>query len=305
MKIMISFPNAFVENRSLKVWFALPHHRVGYYRATRFDWSGVIYQLLYDGCSFFSPWRVRHNPLRHDAISGPVNEFGVVGYEKAAIGDSFLKIGVGTLLKNSYQDYNAFSYYTISNPGFWRVKIDENVVSFIHRLKTRIGYSYTYTKRFTLHPDRPEMTVDHNLRNEGNTSINTYVYNHNFLRIDKEKTGPETVVNFPFNVEEASAGNCEHIAFRRNSLSFTRPLEKNECVYLPEVAGITGSSENHAFCLENKKVRACVHVSGNRPLIRLAFWACATTCCLEPYIQIAVEGGKCFSWRNSYKFSTY
>jgi hypothetical protein len=39
-------------------------------------------------------------------------------------------------------------------------------------------------------------------------------------------------------------------------------------------------------------------------LLKLAFWACHTTLCPEPYIKIKVEPGKEFTWSIRYEFYT-
>ena len=55
--------------------FYLPDPEVGYYRATRFDWSGVISSVDYKGHSYFGQWFEKYDPKIHDAIMGPVEEF--------------------------------------------------------------------------------------------------------------------------------------------------------------------------------------------------------------------------------------
>ena len=41
------FPQAEITNGQLRVKLYLPDANSGFYRATRFDWSGMIYSLLY------------------------------------------------------------------------------------------------------------------------------------------------------------------------------------------------------------------------------------------------------------------
>ena len=53
----------------------LPDAKNGYYRGTRFDWSGVIGCLEYKSHTYFGVWFPRYDPYLHDAITGPVEEF--------------------------------------------------------------------------------------------------------------------------------------------------------------------------------------------------------------------------------------
>src|ERR1700722_11957911 len=47
----------------------------GYYRATRFDWSGVVACVSVNGHKFFGEWFAKYDPLKNDSITGPVEEF--------------------------------------------------------------------------------------------------------------------------------------------------------------------------------------------------------------------------------------
>jgi hypothetical protein len=47
----------------------------GYYRATRFDWSGVVASLEFQGHNYFGVWFPHYDPKLHDAITGPVEEY--------------------------------------------------------------------------------------------------------------------------------------------------------------------------------------------------------------------------------------
>ena len=65
-------PEATISNGSIQSRLYLPDAQRGYYRGTRFDWSGVIYSLRYKGHEYFGPWFDKYDPNTHDAITGPV-----------------------------------------------------------------------------------------------------------------------------------------------------------------------------------------------------------------------------------------
>jgi hypothetical protein len=50
------FPEATISNESIRARIYLPNNTNGYYRGSRFDWSGVIPELLYKGHSYFGKW---------------------------------------------------------------------------------------------------------------------------------------------------------------------------------------------------------------------------------------------------------
>jgi hypothetical protein len=122
-----------------------------YYRSTRFDWSGVIPCLSYKGHTYFTPWRPDHNPLVHDSLSGPVEEFhpadGALGFADAKSGDLFVKPGVGVLRRIDDAPYKFSTFYPIVDNGKWAYHAKKNEISFTHNLPSPLGHSYEYTQK--------------------------------------------------------------------------------------------------------------------------------------------------------------
>src|SRR5213083_1936753 len=68
-------PQAEISTAKIKAKIYLPDPQNGYYRGTRFDWSGVVASLEWNGHSYFGQWFERYDPKLHDAITGPVEDF--------------------------------------------------------------------------------------------------------------------------------------------------------------------------------------------------------------------------------------
>ncbi len=68
-------PQLSISNGLVHALIDLPDADKGWYRGSRFDWSGVIPCLSYDGHTYFNPWRPTHDPMGHDSLAGPVEEF--------------------------------------------------------------------------------------------------------------------------------------------------------------------------------------------------------------------------------------
>ena len=91
------FPKAVLSNGSVQAVVYLPDTQKGYYRSTRFDWSGVVPCLTYKGHTYFGVWFNHYDPLINDAITGPVEEFrssdglSSINYNEAKPGELFLK----------------------------------------------------------------------------------------------------------------------------------------------------------------------------------------------------------------------
>lgn len=117
------FPQVEISNGLIKAVLYLPDTANGYYRATRFDWSGVMPKLEYKGHQFFDIWNTApYDPKLHDAIVGPVEDFMPLGYEESKPGENFVKIGVGALKKTEERPYRFASTYEIVNGGQWTIK---------------------------------------------------------------------------------------------------------------------------------------------------------------------------------------
>src|SRR5437763_12001678 len=111
-------PQAEISNGLVKGKLYLPDPQQGYYRATRFDWAGVVASLEYKGHNFFGLWFEKYDPKIHDAITGPVEEFLTdgkgLGYDEVKAGESFVKIGVGAIRKPDEPRFRQFSTYEIA-----------------------------------------------------------------------------------------------------------------------------------------------------------------------------------------------
>ena len=194
------FPQAEISNSSVRATVYLPDAQSGYYRGTRFDWSGVIASLKWNGHEYFGQWFDRYDPKIHDAITGPVEEFltgeSGLGYVEAKPGENFVRIGVGAVRRPDEPAYRRFETYEIVDGGKWTVNKSSDKIEFIHELGDTAGYSYVYRKTLRLAKD--SLVLEHRLKNTGKKRIATSVYNHNFFTMDRQPTGPDIVVRFPF-----------------------------------------------------------------------------------------------------------
>jgi hypothetical protein len=300
------FPQAEISNGVVTAKFYLPDAESGYYRGTRFDWSGVIYSLQTLGHEYFGQWFERYDPKLHDAIQGPVEEFrsadGGTGYADAAGGGTFVRIGVGTVRKpEGEKEYQLFKTYEIVDPGKWTIRKERDSIEFVHELRGPNGYAYRYSKKVRLVKGKPEMVLEHALKNTGSRAIRTEQYDHNFFMFDSQPTGPDASVRFPFNLKLKSPLRGTAAEVKGGMISFTRELRQGESVF-GEFEGFGAGASDYDIRMEHRKARAGVHIIGDQPLSRQVFWSIRTTFCPEPYIAINVEPGRTFRWKYTYEF---
>jgi hypothetical protein len=299
------FLAAEIATKSVTAKFYLPDAEHGYYRGTRFDWSGQIYSLRAAGHEFFGQWFEKYDPKLHDAIMGPVEEFrsqdGGIGYAEAQPGGTFIRIGVGVVRKPEEKEYGPFKTYDIVDGGKWKVNRGKDWIEFVHDLKGPNGYSYQYAKTIRLDKNKPEMTIRHVLKNTGDKPIHTWQYNHNFFVMDGAPTGPDSVVQFAYDLKPTQPMRGTAAAPQGKNIVYSKELEKGESVY-GEFAGFGNTASDYEIRLENKKAGAGVEITGDQPIAKQVFWSIRSTFCPEVYIDINVEPGRTFTWNYRYRF---
>lgn len=294
-------PRAEISNGIIKARLYLPHTKNGYYMATRFDWSGVISSLEYKGHNFFGQWYEKYSPIIHDAIMGPVEEFGPLNYDEADLWGNFVKIGVGVLTKPADKKYSSFTLYPIVDPGYWKIEKKADGIQFVQELNDE-NYSYEYTKSIHLVTGKPEMVISHILKNTGKKIIETDVYNHNFFVIDNQPTGQGLALTFPVDVTGTGRGIGEIAELDGNRVVFKRDLAKGESIYCPSLEGINDNLVDYDIKIDNLITGAGARIRSDQPLSKMVLWGCSTTLCPEPYIHLKVEPGEEFSWSYFYEF---
>lgn len=295
------FPEAEISNGLIRAHFYLPETGIGYYQGTRFDWSGIITSLEFKGHSYYGQWFAKYSPTAHDAVMGPVEEFAPVGYSEPKSGGTFVKVGIGTLSKPVESAYSSYKLYQITNPGKWEIKNKPDQIQFIHKLDDA-EYPYEYSKTIKLTKGKPELVISHSLKNKGKRTIETNAYDHNFLVIDKEPTGPGYVVKFPAEVTGTGKGFGDLARIQGKQLTFLKELTRSESIYCAGLQGLSDNPKDYDIRVENIKTGAGVRITCDKPILKLVFWTSSTTVCPEPYIQIKVEPGQVFSWKISYEY---
>jgi hypothetical protein len=291
-------PQAEISTSALHATLYLPDADTGYYRGTRFDWSGSIASLEWNGHDYFGKWFEKYDPKLHDAITGPVEEFSSVGYDEVKPGASFVRIGVGAVRKPAEPSYRQFGTYDITDPGRWTINRSPSVIEFVHELRDTAGYAYVYRKSVRLAGNT--LILEHHLKNTGSKPIATSVYEHNFYMLDKQPTGPDFVVRFPFQAKAARPLNGLAEA-RGREVAFLKPFEPKQTIFT-ELEGYGPDAKDYDIRVENSRTGAGVRQTGDHALSKLVLWSAATTVCPEAFIDLAVDPGSESAWRITYEF---
>lgn len=193
-----------------------------YYIGSRFEHGSMIGDIYFGkDRSVYGRnlWRTPHDPSWPESGIGLASEFGcgdngatcagrgditngVLGYETAKIGEPFLKIGVGALIKgscgpecnengDSYRFNSPYKYY---RPPSWKVlpSPDPSEVTFVSE---EIVGEYGYRIQKTVRLDGNVLTVRSLLTNLGTKQFTTPWYSHHFFSGDVDPIGPGYVLD--------------------------------------------------------------------------------------------------------------
>lgn len=224
------YANVTLDSGELSVVVYLPESlrtdlkETSFYAGSRFDHSsmiGSVKRTTADGRRHTlygtDMWRIPHNEHWPESGVGLAAEFGVgdngafcffhcgwqqgsditngvLGYTEAKLGEPFLKIGVGTLVKgtcpecDSAGDYKFNSPYLFGEEPQW--KMDAAGPTSV-KLKQEIRlnqYGYKLVKEISL--TGSTLAVTTSLTNLGQDTFSTVWYSHNFFTCDGDAVGP-------------------------------------------------------------------------------------------------------------------
>lgn len=310
-------PSIDLTNGVLKARMYLPDVARGYYRSTRFEW-GVLAALEFKGHSYYGPWFTKYDPSvgnfefkdgavvvgDHNWISGPVEEFAVpLGYDEAPAGGTFVKIGVGHLRKPDGAPYRFSNFYDVVDPGTWTSTTTATSAEIRQQVKdSGAGYGYDYTKVTRLVPGAPQMVIEHRLRNTGSKPIDSSTYNHNFMVMDGQPTGPGLVFVAPFTLTAARPPDPAFAEIVGSRFVYKKELQIGDQV-ASGLAGFGPTAADYDFRIENARTGTGVRIRGDRPVSRMVLWSIRPTFAIEPFVSIAVKPGEQFTW--TYTFDYY
>jgi len=313
------YPEAEISNGQVRAKLYLPDAQRGFYRSTRFDWSGVISSLEYGGHQYYGPWFTRIDPPVHDFIykdgdivvgaqsasMGPVEEFQTPqGFTTAKAGGTFVKIGVGVLRKTDDEAYSAYNNYAIVDPGKWTVKKNADSVELTQEVNDPAsGYGYVYRKTVRLTKGRPELVIAHSLQNTGRLPLDTSQYNHNFLVLDRATTGPDFSISFPFQIQADSAPDPAVAEIRGNQIRYLKNLTGQDRVTFG-ILGFSQDAKDYDIRVENHKSGAGVRVVSDRPLASAALWSIRSVISMEPFVDVSTPVGQTSTWTYTYTYYT-
>lgn len=313
-------PQASIQNQQLRLNIYLPDAQNGFYTGTRFDWSGVIFDLEFAGHHLYRPWFSSVDPSVRDfvyrdgavvagpnsAMAGPVEEFqSPIGYDKAQPGDTFLKVGVGILRKADDTPYQFGKHFELVDGGKWTTSKTPTSITFQQMLKPADSqYGYVYTKTIRLVGQSSSFVIEHHLRNTGKVAISTRLYDHNFLTIDGVRVGQGYTITTRYPIQPDRQPDPKYVTVDGTKVTYTTDLGEQDRVAFG-LQGFSSTAADYDFLVANRPAGVQVRMQGDRPLVNAALWSIQPVLAVEPFIQIDVAPGAESVWSYTYTYTSF
>lgn len=299
------FPAVWVSNNVVQARSYLPGRPGSYYRGTRFVRCSMADEIKAGNTRFYgrlfhgSP----HEPEGATHGCGPAEEFDLdtppPGFTGAAVGGTFLKIGVGVLRRTNDKPYNIGIAYEVADPGVWQVEtLATTGVVYRHTVKTPDGrYGTDYRHTLATGGGSTALTIRRSLTNTGTEPLVTRHYNHQFLSVDNHPAGPDYTIRYSAPPLPIRAPKC--IRVEGNDILFTAPPQTWEWCRL-NVDNLREAPNR--FRLWHGPGCTGVDVETDRPVIAACFFASPQTICPEMFTELTIAPGETETWTTTMTF---
>jgi hypothetical protein len=253
----------------------------------RFDRTAIVRSVTLDDVEFLGDW-------------GLCDEFGlygdgVLGYQSADIGDQFVKIGVGTLLRDTDASYHFAHAYPVAELYPVLLETADNQLSVTQDSDPRLAHRYQYRKTYAIGPGNV-LTITYRLTNSGEQPWTFEHYNHHWFRLDGVEPGPGYRVVSGFPLPEAET----RFLLEPNALGLAAPLDGLAAYYGSDLKSPPISENTVALSVDGSTI---VRYQGSFPPARFAVYASAEGFCPEIFKRAALQPGETISWFATYRFT--
>jgi hypothetical protein len=254
----------------------------------RFDRTAIVTSVTVDGVELLGPW-------------GLCDEFGlygngVLGYETAAIGDAFVKIGVGTLLRDTSDNYHFSHAYPVQELFPMAVEADDLRLEVRQQADPALLHRYDYRKTYEV-GDGNELIIRYELKNTGERAWSFEHYNHHWFRHVHAEIGPRYLLTTGFELPGAET----KFLLQPGSLRMAATLRAGEAAYYgSELADFPEAENTFELSIDDAPI---VRYEGSFQPARFAAYASEDGFCPEVFKRATLEPGETARWFATYRFT--
>lgn len=289
-----------LERGDLRITVALPDPEHGYYRGIRFDHAGIVIAAVWRGHSFLGLLKPPRVATEHDGSAGAPEEFHMEappGFAEAADGGTFLKIGVGELVRPDREDYHFNGEYAVARRATYAVSEMLDGITCSHESRSG-AYTARGSRTIRLLPTGDGFSVERELANAGTVTLPVSHYNHSMVVIDGRPIGPDYTLGYagPVAVENS------FLSVDGPLVLFTAPLPTATAVWTL-VKGLPDLPAAATLRIVNKTSGVAMELSGDTVPAKVVLYAEQTAICPEFFTAFTLQPGESKRWTQTYRFS--
>ena len=254
----------------------------------RFDTTATMVQVTSGG----HEWLVRQ---------GLIDEFNIVlpppGYEQARPGESFLKIGVGELVRPDEKPYDFARQYPVRRLAETYLSGPPQAPVFSQKFSVGTDWGYSYRKSYCVNSASATLEIQYQLTNTGRRPLRLQQYNHNWFHLSGVSSGPDDVVETKFDLTGAAS---PWLAISQNALR-PQTVVAQGC-YFPFDCRLP-APQNRLRLVHQPSGRG-VSIQGDFPFSRFALYAEANAMCPEIFTEFELSPGQTRRWTRQYRFAS-
>ncbi len=220
---------------------------------------------------------------------------GVLGFTEAGPTETFLKIGVGRLIRGTGETYRFSERYPLAEAFPTEVTATTSTVTTRQQAPVGERWSYAYTKVYHLSPEG-RLTLRYTLANTGTETYSFEHYNHHWFSFSSEPSGPAYRIRPEFSGPTTESSTW---TFAHGRLHPSAPLPARGGIHWAW-DDVTGPA---AATLEHSVLPHRVAFRGDFPLARFASWANAQAISPELFHRVTLRPGESATWSMTYTFS--
>ena len=268
------------------------------YTGSRFDWTGFITQVTYEGHTFCTAEQIL--PERKTTYGeGLCGEFCISAADYAELkkDDWFPKVGIGKMQKPNDESSYRVHFNYVKTTGEFKWSQDNDGVSF-HALPVRVN-GYAADMKKTLRLEGAVLIIDYTLANVGEKEIRVDEYAHNFMAVDGLPLSGDYNIKVPFRYNEGMVDHPD-VIIKDDGFTFARtPASTVAFSYMKSFKAVKSWELTHAKQRVGMREIDPFEVAFSR------VWCQEHVAALSFYITIAVKPGQTKQWSRRFECFTF
>lgn len=290
-----------MQNASIKLTLADPTASQPIYTGQRFTLPGMVVDGSWKGIPFLVPFAIPNDYSPDNQVGGTAEEFDLPGpadYDSAAVGGTFMKIGVGILRRDDAELYKfSLPREVVIAPANSIISSGKTSTTFLQTLEDPMG-GRGYRLEICVSLREDGFTVRRELANTGKHPLRTEHYTHNFCKIADHPVGPAYEVGWtsPIVEDKVITGGGAMLP-TPHGLKFAKPPQGH--FYLS--GKCSGFPADEPIVVTQRDVGIQLSIATSSPLHRIAVWGTIEVISPEPFVLLEIPPGKSAKWSTTYQ----